>query len=98
MVDWEQLRKMEAAIVPGIKVVTAPVLDADSTRGMSASPEVLARRKPAQAGAALSPVPGYGGDVWWVVHEGAARIIVDDQEQWDPKDVAPYVLDELRLA
>lgn len=67
-----------------------------STGGFMLSPGVLSRRRGGIVGTLHSPVPGHGGDVWWVVHEGTSQHEENGRKMWDPSGVAPYGIDELQ--
>ncbi len=54
-----------------------------STSGMMVKADLIAARAPLAMGKVMGPVPGHGGDVWWVKHA--------DQS------VAPYSFMELEL-
>lgn len=84
------MRTVEEVIRPGLPVKVGPLL---STAGMIISERALSRRETGVTGKVHGYVAGHGGDVWWVVHEGARRV----GDNWDPRDVAPYRTDELEL-
>lgn len=86
------MRTVEEVIRPGLPVKVTRLLP---TSWMFISEAALARRSLGVTGKAYGYVPGHGGDVWWVVHEGARR--VEDGTKWDPRDVAPYSTEELEL-
>lgn len=52
------------------------------TTGMLIGGGLLQNRVKGVTGVILGPVPGHGGDVWWVRHDGGAAV------------VAPYVYTE----
>lgn len=54
----------------GERVVTKGKLE--STAGMIVNPSNLDNRRASAAGEVLGPVPGHGGDVWWVRHDDGA--------------------------
>lgn len=45
-----------------------------STRGFLVKKEHLSARRKGATGILGNPVPGYGGDVWWVLHEDDGKI------------------------
>lgn len=55
----------------------------EPTTGMMVKADLIAARTPLAMGKVMGPVPGHGGDVWWVRHA--------DQS------VAPYSFSELEL-
>lgn len=55
-------------IETGMKVKTVTKLE--NTRGMLLNPRHLECRKAGITGTVKGCVPGHGGDVWWVAHEG----------------------------
>lgn len=56
--------------VPSMKIVTIDKLE--STDGMMIHAKHLNERRASTPGRLLDYVPGHGGDVWFVEHEGAA--------------------------
>ncbi len=60
------------------------VIADNGTMGMFIKPEHLALRQVGTTGTILDYVPGHGGDVWWVRHDGN-----------EGKDIAPYSFREL---
>lgn len=83
-------------IKPGLKVVTAPGLN--STKGMIVPEQYLKQRKPNQVAAVYGHVPGHGGDVWWLVHEGASTYKTEQGvEMLDKSFIAPYMFTEFSL-
>ena len=58
-------------VKPGLKVVTTKLGD---TRGMMIAAKYLSVRKEGVAGEVLQYVPGHGGDVWFVRHDGGEDI------------------------
>jgi hypothetical protein len=93
MTDWNQIRKMEALIRPGLRVKTRDALG--STAGYFISETTLQRRRSGVTGQVYGYVAGHGGDVWWVVHDGTPQIERDGVLTWDANGVAPYGLDEI---
>ena len=69
----------------GTKVLTNSELD--TTKGMMVNPLYLGARKVNATGVVLGPVPGHGGDVYWVDH---------GEEKND--DIAVYCFTEFELA
>lgn len=61
-------------IYPGMFIRTNPILEA--TDGMFARMDTLMNRKANEVGEVLKPVPGYGGDVWWVKHSGVGAEVI----------------------
>jgi hypothetical protein len=61
----EQPRRL---LIEGTRVRTHEVLE--STNGMMVNPLHLSARKPNAEGVVEGCVPGHGGDVYWVRHEG----------------------------
>jgi hypothetical protein len=53
----------------GVRVVTHATLG--ETEGYSVAPKHMTVRKPNQKGVIAGIVPGHGGDVYWVEHEGS---------------------------
>lgn len=71
--DGDQCREelpLLANPVPSMKIVTIDKLE--STDGMMIAAKHLNERRPGTPGQLLDYVPGHGGDVWFVEHEGAA--------------------------
>jgi len=54
--------------------------------GMMIKPHILENRKQGAVGVIHDWVPGHGGDVWWVIHDGP--------EGAEPV-YAPYVFNEI---
>jgi len=80
-------------IKPALKVVTAPGLN--SVKGMLVPESYLKQRKTNQVARVYGPVPGHGGDVWWLVHEGAATYKTEQGlEMLDKTFIAPYMFTE----
>ena len=77
------MRTVEEVIRPGLPVKVGPLL---STAGMIISERALSRRETGVTGKVHGYVAGHGGDVWWVVHEGARRV----GDNWDPRDDKYY--------
>lgn len=61
------------------------VVKLGDTMGMMIKPKHLDVRKVGVTGTITGYVPGHGGDVWWVRHDGS-------------DDVGAYVFDELEEA
>lgn len=55
----------------GLKVKT---LRLEDTKGMMIKPHHLDCRKSGITGSIVGYVPGHGGDVWWVRHDGDGSI------------------------
>jgi hypothetical protein len=62
------MREPEFVLNPGTKVKVHDALKAPI--GMLIKPEVLKRRTPGVSGLICGYVPGHGGDVYWVRHDG----------------------------
>lgn len=69
---------------PGLRVRT---LSLGGTEGFLVADRYLTARKPGRLGTAMTFVPGHGGDVWTVRHDGK-----------DDEDIAVYVFTELEIA
>ncbi len=67
------------AVKPGIRVKTTKLGD---TMGMTIALKHLSVRAEGVTGTVKSYVPGHGGDVWFVQHDGS-------------NDVGAYVFDEM---
>ena len=66
-------------VKPNLRVRTTEL---GETKGMMVVQRHLQCRKEGVAGVVLNAIPGHGGDVWFVQHEGS-------------EDVGAYVFDEL---
>jgi len=62
------MNEPEHILNPGTQVKVHDVLGAP--RGMLIKPEILDRRTPGVSGMICGYVPGHGGDVYWVRHDG----------------------------
>lgn len=64
----------------------------EPTTGMFIADRFLAARKSGVIGEVLGYVPGHGGDVWWVKHDGSedvgAYCFTETEEVYPAKDVA----------
>ena len=77
----------------GMKVVTAPGLN--PTTGVLIDSKFLNQRKPNQKAKVYGVVPGHGGDVWWLVHDGATTHKNEQGvEMLDKSFIAPYMFTE----
>lgn len=83
-------------IKPGMWVITAPGIGPkNGTGGMLVDQKFLAQRKANQVAKVYSHVPGHGGDVWWLVHEGVSTYKNEQgQEFLDKSFIAPYSFTE----
>ena len=61
-----------AEIGVGTRVRTADKLD--DARGMMVAPKYIECRRCGITGVVKGYVPGHGGDVWWVAHDGTADV------------------------
>jgi hypothetical protein len=61
------------------------VVELGSTIGMLINEKHLSVRKAGTTGTITRWVPGHGGDVWWVKHDGG----------WIPPIIGAYCIDEL---
>lgn len=66
------MREPEYILESGTKIVTHAALD--TTQGMLINPKHLTCRKGNQKGTIQGWVPGHGGDVYWVQHEGSNEV------------------------
>lgn len=84
-------------IKPGLKVITAPGLN--PTTGMLIDDKFLKQRKSNQKAIVYGYVPGHGGDVWWLLHDGATtytKVMEDGShvQMYDKEFIAPYMFTE----
>lgn len=70
------------AVKPHLRIRTVKLGD---TKGMFIKPRHLDCRREGVIGTVLSYVPGHGGDVWFVQHDGS-------------DEIGAYVFDEMELA
>lgn len=86
----------EDIIRPGLRVRTKEL---EPPVGFLISEQALRNRRAGFTGTVYGYVAGHGGDVWWVVHDGARTVVGENGgECWSPEDVAPYGLGELEVA
>ena len=77
----------------GLKVKTAPGLN--STSGFMIAEQFLQQRKANQLATVYGYVPGHGGDVWWLVHDGATMTKNGQGvDCYNNKFIAPYMFME----
>ena len=67
-------------VQPEMKVV---IIDLHSTKGIFVNKKHLDVREVGVTGTITGPVPGHGGDVWWIKHD-------------ETSTVGAYVYDEFR--
>lgn len=78
---------------PGMKVLTQ--CTPENTSGMLISQQFLDNRKNGVIGTIYGYVPGHGGDVWYVVHEGTPTVKINGKEEWDRSGIAVYTVFEM---
>jgi hypothetical protein len=83
-------------IQPKMKVRTSPGLN--SPKGMIVDQKFLDQRKANQIAYVYGVIPGHGGDVWWLLHEGCPLIEGENKTPaYDKKFIAPYSWMEFEL-
>jgi hypothetical protein len=81
---------------PGMRVRIR--CDPKDTRGFLIGSSMIANRRSEGVGVLWGYVPGHGGDVWYVVHEGTPVTSVDGKDVWDKNGIAAYTTRELTRA
>lgn len=88
-----RIREAEVEVAPKRRVRVECLYP---TIGWMISEEALFRRRAGVEGTLLHYVPGHGGDVWGVVHDGTGTYVDGSgRECWDKSGVAPYGLGEI---
>lgn len=78
---------------PGLKVSIK--CEPSNTGGMLIADWLLKNRKETAVGTIWDYVPGHGGDVWYVVHEGTPIIDDNGTPSWDKSGVSVYTVFEM---
>ncbi len=70
-------------VKPGLQIRTAFQLE--STAGIHASERTLSLRKPDTDGVVQQFLPGHGGDIWLIAHEGDDYCAAYGFTEFEPK-------------
>jgi len=79
------------SIKPGLRV---SITRLETTTGILVKPNHLEVRRVGAVGAVMSYVPGHGGDVWWVQHDGTDEVGAYMFTEFEP---APETISRLDL-